>query len=104
MTSAGDHGSGDQPPRGWQHVQTLGLAEVVMTILNARNSVPSAMAAAVSRERYGAGFHVWVSLLSDPPSADEAITTGVVVADFAAHLLGQDLADAFKEKDIIILK
>jgi hypothetical protein len=104
MTSADDPGPGNQLPPGWQRVQTLRLAEIVMTILTARNSVPSAMAAAVSRERYGMGFHVQVSLLSDPPPADEAIVVGVVVADFAANLLAPDLDDTFKEKDLIILK
>jgi hypothetical protein len=52
-------------------VQTLGVAEIVMTILEARKTMPSATAAAVSREKHGGGFRVHVSLLDDMSSPDE---------------------------------
>jgi len=107
MALASDQGPGDgdgQLPRGWQQVGTLRLAEIVMTILGARKEVPTATAATVSRERYGAGFHVRVSLLSDGSSDPDGGSAGVIVADFAAQVLGPDLEDAFKGKDVIVLK
>jgi len=100
--------SGAPPSPDWQQVQTLGVAEIVMTILEARKTLPSATAAAVSREKHGGGFRVRVSLLEDIPSADgdpqDPGRPQGVVAIFAARRLGQDLADAFGDKDVIILK
>ncbi|HEY6788372.1 MAG TPA: hypothetical protein VI365_13785, partial [Trebonia sp.] len=57
--------SGDSPPPDWQQVQTLRVADVVMTILKARKDMPSATAAAVSRAKHGDGYRVLVSLLED---------------------------------------
>ncbi len=100
--------SGDGAPPDWQQVQTLRVADVVMTILKARKVMPSATAAAVSRTRHGDGYRVLVSLLEGtlaahavtghPGGIDEA------VAIFVARELGQDLADAFGSKDVIILQ
>jgi hypothetical protein len=105
---AGPAGGDEASPPGWQQVETLGLAEVVMTILEARQTMPSSKAAAVSREQHGDVLHVRVSLLSDPPASGGDSPgpgePGVVVADFAARRLGQDLADAFKDNEVIILK
>jgi hypothetical protein len=100
--------SGDSVPPDTHQVQTLRVADVVMTIFNARKAMPSATAAAVSRVRDGEGYRVVVSLLEDGPltdggsghpgGADEA------VAIFIARELGKDLADAFGSKDLIILQ
>jgi hypothetical protein len=100
--------SGAPPSPDWQQVQTLGVAEIVMTILEARKTLPSATAAAVSREKHGGGFRVRVSLLEDMPSPDGDLQDQGrpqgVVAIFVARRLGQDLTDAFGDKDVIILK
>lgn len=100
---------GGQPSPDWQQVQTLGVAEIAMTILEARKTMPTATAAAVCRERHGGGFRVRISLLEDEPQAaggnpHDRDSAARVVVIFVARQLGKDLADAFGEKDVIILK
>jgi len=99
---------GDGPLPDWQQVQTLSVADVVMTILKARKAMPSATAAAVSRARHGDGYRVLVSLLegSQPADEDVVLPAGIdeTVAVFVARELGKDLADAFGGKDVIILQ
>jgi hypothetical protein len=104
-------GDGAAPPDGalpqWQQVQTLRVADVVMTILKARKTMPSATAASVSRTKHGDGFLVLVSLLEESPQADtENLDGGIdgAVAIFVARELGDDLASAFGDKDVIILQ
>jgi hypothetical protein len=99
--------SGDGALPDWQQVQTLGVADVVMTILKARKAMPSATAAAVSRTKHGDGYRVLVSLLEVSPPADAAgLHDGIdgAAAIFIARELGQDLADAFDGKDVFILQ
>ena len=111
--------SGDGASPGSQEVQTLRVADVVMTILKARKAMPAATAAAVSRTRDGDGYRVLVSLLEDSPPGDGAgLTAGADPKDgadlngrasgattvFVARELGQDLADAFGDKDVFILQ
>ena len=99
--------SGDGALPDWQQVQTLGVADVVMTILKARKAMPSATAAAVSRTKHGDGYRVLVSLLEVSPPADAAGTNDGIdgaAAIFIARELGQDLADAFDGKDVFILQ
>jgi hypothetical protein len=100
--------SGDDTPPDWQQVQTLGVADVVMTILKARKAMPSATAATVSRTKHGDGYRVLVSLLEDGPTADaDGGQPGGIdgaVAIFVARELGKDLADAFGGKDVFILQ
>jgi hypothetical protein len=99
--------SGDGALPDWQQVQTLGVADVVMTILKARKAMPSATAAAVSRTKHGDGYRVLVSLLEAGPSVDAAdLVDGIdgAAAIFIARELGQDLADAFDGKDVFILQ
>jgi len=100
--------SGDGAPPDWQQVQTLGVADVVMTILKARKAMPSATAAAVSRTRHGEGYRVLVSLLEGSPPADGGGDPpgGIdeAVAIFVARELGKDLADAFGSEDVFILQ
>ena len=100
--------SGAGPAPDWQQVQTLRVADVVMTILKARKAMPSATAAAVSRMKHGDGYRVFVSLLEGSLPADAgAVHPGGIdeaVAIFVARELGQDLADAFGGKDVIILQ
>jgi hypothetical protein len=91
----------------WQQVQTLRVADVVMTVLQARKTMPSAMAAAVSRTKHGDGFRVLVRLLETSPRADAENPDGGIdgaVAIFVARELGADLALAFGDKDVIILQ
>jgi hypothetical protein len=98
---------GDGAPPDWQQVQTLGVADVVMTILRARKDRPLATAAAVSRTKHGDGYRVLVSLLEGSPSADAADVDGGIggaAAIFIARELGKDLADAFGGKDVFILQ
>jgi hypothetical protein len=99
--------SGDGASPVWQQVQTLRVADVVMTILKARKAMPTATAAAVSRTRHGGGYRVLVSLLEGSPAADTADLANDVdgaAAIFVARELGQDLADAFGDKDVFILQ
>ncbi len=89
-------------------METLGIADVVMTILEAQKTMPWATAAAVSRESRGGVIHVRVSLLENSPSSssgrpEDQPGRGDVVAAFTARQLGADLATAFGSKDVIIL-
>jgi hypothetical protein len=109
--------SGDGASPDWQQVQTLRVADVVMTILKARKAMPLATAAAVSRTKHGDGYRVLVSLLEASPPADAPALDGTALdgtalddgidgaaAIFIARELGQDLADAFDGKDVFILQ
>ena len=76
-----------------------------MTILEARKTMPWATAASVSREIHRDRVHVRVRLLeSSSPSDGRLEGHGEVVAAFTARRLGEDLATAFGQKDVIILK
>ncbi|MGH3212449.1 MAG: hypothetical protein ACRDNO_32255 [Trebonia sp.] len=105
LSTGPSYGDGALPD--WQQVQTLRVADVVMTILKARKAMPSATAAAVSRARHGSGYRVLVSLLEGSTEAEateiEADVDGAA-AVFVARELGQDLADAFGDKDVFILQ
>ena len=99
--------SSDSASPGCQQVQTLRVADVVMTILKARKAMPSATAAAVSRTRHGSGYRVLVRLLESSTEADAADLEADIdgaAAVFVARELGQDLADAFGDKDVFILQ
>jgi hypothetical protein len=100
---------GEQPPPGgWRRVETLSLAEVVLAILRAQRKAPLATAAAIVREGHDEGFLVRVRLLEGTPplASDPGLkkASGTLIAAFAAVHLGQELLDAFGEKDVIILK
>lgn len=107
--------SGDGALPDWQQVQTLRVADVVMTILKARKTMPSATAAAVSRARHDGGYRVLVSLLEgsaqgstqgskEADAASLEVDIDRAAAVFVARELGQDLADAFGDKDVFILQ
>jgi hypothetical protein len=99
MPPGTDPSVGDGAPSPlWQQVQTIGLAEIAMTILEARKTMPAATTAIVTREREGAGFRVCISLMEGADGAGE------VVAVFVAHQVGKDLESAFGDKDVIILR
>jgi hypothetical protein len=105
VASGSDFVSGDGgPPPSGQPVETLGIADVVMTILEARKTMPWATAAAVSRESRGDVIHVRVSLLESSGRPEDQPGRGDVVAAFTARQLGADLVAAFGSKDMIILK
>lgn len=86
-------------------MQTLRVADVVMTILKARKAMPSATAATVSRAKHGDGYRVLVSLRdgSGPPPDPGGAVDGAA-AIFIARELGPDLADAFGGEDVFILQ
>jgi len=110
VAPSADTASGDgQSPPNWQSVETLGVAEVVMAILKARKTKAWATAAHVSREQRADLVYVRVTLLEDSPASPAGgpgtkPARGPVVAAFAAYRLGEDLATAFGQKDVIILK
>ena len=90
-------------------VETLGVADVVVSILEARKDEPWATAAAVVRQHRGGRVLVRVILMegapapsSDPGGAGQEGRTEVV-GEFAARRLGEDLITAFGAKDVIIL-
>jgi hypothetical protein len=98
-----------QLPLSWQHVETLGVAEVVMAILDARKTMSWATAASISRERRDDLVYVRVTLLEGlPPSSTgepkDSPGRGEVAVAFAARRLGMDLSDAFGQKDTIVLR
>lgn len=84
------------------------MAEVVMTILEARKTKPWATAASISREWRHDLLYVCVTLLesssgpANRPGGQPA--HGEVVAAFTVRRLDEDLATAFGHKDVIILK
>lgn len=105
MAPGSDAVPGGGEPPGSQPAESLGVADVVMTILEARKTMPWATAASVSRERRHDLLHVRVTLLESPFAAAAGQREhGVVVAAFVVRQLGEDLAAAFGQKDVIILK
>ncbi|MGH3171336.1 MAG: hypothetical protein ACRDN0_36425 [Trebonia sp.] len=105
--STGSPSGDDTVLPDWQQVQTLRVADVVMTILQARKTMPLATAAAVSRAKHGDGYRVLVRLVESGPLADaENLDGGIdgAAAIFVARELGEDLAIAFGDKDVIILQ
>ncbi|HEY6497165.1 MAG TPA: hypothetical protein VIZ43_28130 [Trebonia sp.] len=107
MPPSTGYSTGDSALPDWGQVQTLRVADVVMAILSARKTMPSATAAAVSRTRHGGGYRVLVTLLEGSPPANAAeLEFGIdgAVAIFIARELGEDLADAFGGKDVFILQ
>lgn len=91
---------GEQPPPSWLAVESVGVPEVVVAILEAQKTRPWATAAHVSRERRDDITYVSVTLLDD----QEKPGRREVIAALAASRLGPDLTTAFGEKDVIILK
>jgi hypothetical protein len=108
MPSSTRSSPGDSPLPDWQQVQTLSVADVVMTILKARKAMPSATAATVSRTRHGDGYRVLVTFLdgSQPTGEGTGHPSGIdeAVAVFVARELGKDLTEAFGGQDVIILQ
>lgn len=100
----------------WQRVDSLEVTQIVLAILEARKTMPWATAATVSRKRHGDAVRVCVTMLKDSPSADHSadhgdtgghagITgTSAVIAAFEVGRLGDDLARAFGDSDVITLK
>jgi hypothetical protein len=89
-------------------VETLGVAEIVIAILDARKIMSWATAASVSRVRRDDLVYVRVTLLEGPSASStgalaERPGRGEVAAAFAARQLKEDLAAAFGQKDVIIL-
>jgi hypothetical protein len=68
--------------------------------------MPWATAASISRETHRDLVHVCVRLLesSSPTPAGRQEGNGEIVAAFTVRRLGEDLATAFGQKDVIILK
>ncbi len=113
MASSSDPLADDRPSSPvWQQVDTLEVTQIVLAILEARKTMPWATAATVSRERHGDEFHISVTLLRSSPSMSrdhreghgDASGAGEVVAAFTVRQLGEDLACAFGDRDVITLK
>ena len=86
-----------------------GIADIVMTILEARKTTPGATAAAVSRESRGEVIRrtrdvSWTARRHRPAGGLTIEAHGDVIAAFTARRLGEDLAAAFGQRDVIILK
>jgi hypothetical protein len=89
---------------GTQHVATLKLAEVIMAILYCRQRLPLAASAALIREPHSEGIFIRVVFLDDrqePLPVDQATLTATA---YLAGRLDDDLAMAFGDRDVIILK
>ena len=72
-------------------METLGIADVVMTILEARKTMPWATAAAVSRESRGDVIHVRVSLLESsayPLAGGQRISRAVATSSQPSTCVG----------------
>ena len=103
---------GESPSLTWQYVETLEVTEIVLAILQAQRTMPWATAATVSREKHGDVFHVRVTMLKSSPSAPadhrerpaDPSSGSEVIAAFAVRRLGDDLAIAFGDGDVITLK
>jgi hypothetical protein len=108
MAPGSDAVPGDGPSPGsplGSAAESLGVAEIVMTILEARKIMPRATAASVSREQRQDLLYVRVTLLESPPASPAGQPgIGEVVAEFTVRRLDEDLAAAFGHKDVIILK
>jgi hypothetical protein len=110
MAPGSDAVTGDgQPSPSLQSTETLGVADIVVVILEARKTMPWATAASISRETRRDLVHVRVTLLESssapsPGHPEGQPVHGMVVAAFAVSRLGEDLAMAFGRKDAIILK
>jgi hypothetical protein len=108
MAPSADAVPGDgRPLPSWQAVETLGVSEIVVAILEARKTKPWATAARVSREQRDDLVYVRVTFLEEPSAAGglaDKSGRGEVIAAFAADRLREDLALAFGQKDVIILK
>jgi hypothetical protein len=89
---------------GAQHVATLKLAEVVMAILYCRQRLPLAASAALVREPHGEGTFIRMVFLDDrqePLPVDQAMLAATA---YLAGKLDDDLAMAFGDRNVIILK
>jgi hypothetical protein len=117
MASGHDPLADDRPSSlAWQPVDSLEVTQIVLAILEARKTMPWATAATVSRERHGDAVRVCVTMLKDSPSTGhqeeqgdtrghtETKGTSQVIAAFEVRRLGDDLARAFGESDVITLK
>jgi hypothetical protein len=113
MASSSDPLADDRPSSPvWQQVDTLEVTQIVLAILEARKTMPWATAATVSRERRGDELHVRVTMLKSSPSTPSdhredhggASGAGEVIAAFTVRQLGEDLASAFGDRDVITLK
>jgi hypothetical protein len=120
LDSPGEHGEDSlfrqaaHPPAGaaggWparpcpQPVPMLKLAELLMVILDCRPRLPLAAAAALVREPYGDGLLVRVVFLDArrEPLAVDADT--LLVTSYLAGRLDEDLAAAFGDRNVVILK
>jgi hypothetical protein len=112
-------GSDGREPPAWRQVETLGVADVVVCILQARKERPWASAAGVWRQHRGGTVYVRVILLESAPAPSSSAASfsaaspdagaagqderSEVIGEFAARRLGADLVTAFGAKDVIVL-
>jgi hypothetical protein len=97
--------AGGRPARPCpQPVTMLKLAELLLVILDCRPRLPLAAAAALVRERCGEGTLVRVVYLDAgrEPLAVDADT--LMASSYLAGRLDEDLAAAFGDRNVVILK
>jgi hypothetical protein len=89
---------------GAQHVATLKLAEVVMAILYCRQRLPLAVSAALVREPHSEGTLIRMVFLDDRQEPLPVDKSTVTATAYLAGRLDDDLAMAFGDRNVIILK
>jgi hypothetical protein len=114
MASSSDPPADDDRPSSpvWRHIDTLEVTQIVLAILEAQKTMPWATAATVSRKKHDDAIHVCVTMRKSPQaaSAGQPAAPGgpsgrsEVIAAFAVRRLGEDLAKAFGDSDVITLK
>ncbi len=91
-------------PPGPQFVPTLKLAEIIMAVIDCRHRLPLAASAALIREPRGEDTLLCVVFLdgkNEPISVD---ADAVMATTYVAGRLDDDLAAAFGDKNVIVLK
>jgi hypothetical protein len=113
-TPADDRPSGESRPSSpaWRQVDTLEVTQIVLAILEAQKTMPWATAATVSRKKQGDAILVCVTMRRSSQAAAPGRSAAAggtaerseVIAAFTVGRLGEDLARAFGDSDVITLK
>ena len=114
MASSSDPPADDDRPSSpvWRHIDTLEVTQIVLAILEAQKTMPWATAATVSRKKQGDAILVCVTMRRSSQAAAPGRSAAAggtaerseVIAAFTVGRLGEDLARAFGDSDVITLK
>jgi hypothetical protein len=97
--------AGDRPARPRpQPVPLLKLADLLMVILDCRPRLPLAAAAALIRENCGEGTLIRIVFLDERREPLAADPDTELVTSYLAGSLDEDLAAAFGDRTVVILK